>query len=290
MAATFAEIARERMAHKRLRLAARSYHTDAERLEKLLAAFGDKPAAEISPADIDDFLSRLVTEQLRTRSTANRYHSLLSSIFSLAVRNGRVATNPCERVDYLKENPARVRYLADDEETRLRAAVRKLYPESCELLLAEIDLALHTGMRRGEQFLLRRDSVDLARGILTVSGKSGRRHVLLNSSARSAIEKLLASSAGEFVCPGVVGPGQRDWRRWFERCVRAAVIADFRWHDLRHTFASRLAIAGVPLRTIQELLGHRAMRMTERYAHLSRGHLQAAVDVLAGHVQANLFR
>ena len=70
------------------------------------------------------------------------------------------------------------------------------------------------------------------------------------------------------------------WRRWFERCVRLAKIRNFRWHDLRHTFASRLVMSGVDIRSVQELLGHRSILMTMRYAHLSPGHQQANVERL----------
>ena len=285
MAVTFREIAAERMAAKRLRLAPRSLRTDQQRLAPLLEAFGELPAAEISPASIDEFLAGLVTDGRRSRSTANRYHSLLSSIFSLATRNGRIPANPLARVSYLKENPPRVRFLTDDEEAALRSAIRR----RCPAREPEFDLALSTGMRRGEQFTLRRDAVNLELRILTVWGKTGRRYIPLNAAARAALAKLLGACPGEFVCPEAKRAGQRDERRWFEPCVNAAGIADFHWHDLRHTFASRLAMAGVPLRTIQELLGHRAMRMTERYAHLDQAHLQAAVDVLARGTQEKLF-
>ena len=68
--------------------------------------------------------------------------------------------------------------------------------------------------------------------------------------------------------------------RTFRPALAAARIADFSWHDLRHTFASRLAMKGIDLRTIQELLGHRTLAMTLRYAHLSPAHKQAAVNAL----------
>src|SRR5262249_20254888 len=70
-------------------------------------------------------------------------------------------------------------------------------------------------------------------------------------------------------------------RRWFEHAVREAEIVDFHWHDLRHTFASRLMMAGVDLRTVQELIGHKTITMTVRYSHLTPAHLQEAVDRLA---------
>jgi site-specific recombinase XerD len=74
----------------------------------------------------------------------------------------------------------------------------------------------------------------------------------------------------------------RDWERWFEECVREAKIADFRWHDLRHTFASRLTMAGVSMRTLAELLGHKTLAMVMRYAHLAPAHLRDAVERIAG--------
>jgi integrase len=72
-------------------------------------------------------------------------------------------------------------------------------------------------------------------------------------------------------------------RHWFQAAVDEAGIRDFRWHDLRHTFASRLAMAGVDLRTIQELMGHKTIQMTCRYAHLTPSHQLAAVERLVSH-------
>jgi site-specific recombinase XerD len=73
---------------------------------------------------------------------------------------------------------------------------------------------------------------------------------------------------------------KRDPQRWFEEAIKQAGIVDFCWHDLRHTFASRLAMAGVPLRFIAELLGHRTLAMTMRYPHLAPAHLREVVECL----------
>ena len=141
-------------------------------------------------------------------------------------------------------------------------------------------------MRAGEQYGLRRSGVDLEHGILTVCGKTGERRIHLNSVARSAIEKLLARAAGEFVC-GAKRDGQRDNRSWFEKCVRAAgMVANgkrtLRWHDLRHDFASKLVMRGVDLRSVAELLGHKSISMTMRYSHLSPDHQKGNVEKLVG--------
>jgi site-specific recombinase XerD len=83
-----------------------------------------------------------------------------------------------------------------------------------------------------------------------------------------------------YVCPGYEGPRKRDWREWFNEALTAAKIANFRWHDLRHTFASRLVMAAVPLRAVQVLMGHKRIETTLRYSHLVEAHLHEAVERL----------
>jgi integrase len=148
----------------------------------------------------------------------------------------------------------------------------------------ELDIALHTGLRRGEQYALAWDCVDLVRRQLTVlRSKNGEiRHVPLNSDAVTAFRTLYdkSSSAGP-VFVSLRSDGLRNARHWFEGAVREAQIPDFTWHCLRHTFASRMVMAGVDLRTVQQLMGHKTIQMTCRYAHLAPEHQLAAVERLA---------
>jgi integrase len=140
-------------------------------------------------------------------------------------------------------------------------------------------------MRRGEQYRLRWQDVDLRNGLLTITrSKHGKaRHIQINSIAHAALLKLREQSgAVGYVCAGFQGPRSRDWRRWFEDVVESAHIDNLRWHDLRHTFASRLVMAGVPLRAVQTLLGHKRIETTLRYSHLAEAHLQEAVERLTG--------
>lgn len=83
-----------------------------------------------------------------------------------------------------------------------------------------------------------------------------------------------------YVCPGFQGPRSGDWRRWFEEVAEKAEISNLRWHDLRHMFASRLVMAGVPLRAVQTLLGHKRIETALRYSHLGDTHLREAVERL----------
>jgi integrase len=97
----------------------------------------------------------------------------------------------------------------------------------------------------------------------------------------ASLEKLASlhlANHTPYVCPETQSDTQKDWRRWFEDALKEAGIKDFRWHDLRHTFASRLVMAGVPLLTVKELLGHHSITMTERYAHLSPDHRAIEIE------------
>ncbi|RJO66399.1 MAG: site-specific integrase [Myxococcales bacterium] len=276
----FRELAEAALAAKQGRSAETSLRADRWRARLLLHRFAATPAGKIDAAAVERFLEHLL-EQGKAGPTVNRYRSLLSSIFSYAVRNGDLRTNPVARVPRFRENDPRIRFLDPQEELALRAEIRHACPER----EPELDLALHTGLRRNEQFGLRWEDVDLENDLLTVYGKGRggqrRRFVRLNRAARLAVERLHAASHGHaYLAPEAKERGQRDWRRWFEDAVRAAGIENFHWHDLRHTFASRLVMAGVDLRTAQVLLGHRSIVQTMKYAHLSREHEQAAIERL----------
>ncbi len=273
----FAEIARDALAYSKVHK--RSYRDDVYRMGLLLEWFGTRPAESITAPDIERALAAAAEQYGWSPATVNRYRSLMSLTYRLAIRAGKVRENPVRQVARRKENNLRVRFLDPEEEETLRAKIRELCPER----EPEFDLALHTGLRRNELWRLRWRDVNFQAGLLTVrEAKNGQaRHIPLNMVAEKALLTLSRQGAGEYVLPGPPERTPRTWDRWFERCVRAAGIADFRYHDLRHTFASRLVMAGVPLRTVAELLGHRTLSVVMRYAHLSPGHLREAVERLA---------
>ena len=212
-------------------------------------------------------------------STVNHHRSLISLAYQLGIRNGKVTSNPARATKHRKEDNTRIRFLTHEEEARLRAVVVAKWPQH----IAEVDLALHTGLRRSEMYGLDWTDVDVARRFLKVRrGKNGSgRHVRLNAIAIQALVALQAASDGSgAVVRNRAGGAMRGPRHWFEKAVAQAGLQDFRWHDLRHTFASRLAMAGVGIRAIQEAMGHKSIAMTVRYSHLSPDFLQDAVDRL----------
>jgi len=146
-----------------------------------------------------------------------------------------------------------------------------------------VAVALHTGLRRSEEFHLRWEYVDFATGVLTVPrSKHGEvRRVPMNETVRDILASLPSRLRSPFVFPSATGETALDSQnfvnRVFVKALKAAGIADFTWHCLRHTFASRLVMKGVDLRTVQEVLGHKTLSMTLRYAHLSPGHQLDAV-------------
>lgn len=270
----------------------RSYRDDKCRMAFVREEFGNYPAEQITPQHIESWLD---SEEDWSIATRNRYLALIKLTYRLAERNGKVKVNPARLVRMRKENNARVRYLnqhkplatdvdylkkCKDEESRLLAVIRKEH----SFHLAEVLIALNTGMRRGEQYGTEWPNVNFERKMLTVPrSKHGEvRHIPLNTAALAALKSLLSNMANSnYVFQTKDGHDfLRGNKHWFEDAVEKAGLSDFRWHDLRHTFASRLVMAGVDLRTVQELMGHRNISMTVRYAHLAPAHQLAAVEKL----------
>jgi integrase len=233
----------------------------------------------VSPAMVAMYRDALVKRF--SGSTANRYLAALSHAFTMAIKEWGWATdNPCLKVRRMREPRGRVRYLTDDERHRLLAECREsrnpyLYPV--------VVLALSTGARKGEILGLTWDRVDLARGHLHLEEtKNGSRRTLPLTG--HGLELLRArAQTGVLVFPGRGGVTRLDdgWRG----AVKRAGLEDFRFHDLRHSAASYLAMSGCSLAEIAELLGRRSLDVTRRYAHLSTDHLAG----LAARLDSKLF-
>lgn len=246
----------------------RSARDDHIRMEKLLSWFGDRPADSITPQEIE---ARFQTEKWMA-ATWNRYRAVLSLAYRLAIRANKVRENPARLIRHKTENNGRVRFLSREEETNLRKAILDKFPEH----LAELDLALHTGLRLSEQYRARWGDVDFERRLLTVPLDKGGKtsHVRLNAHALHALAELHARTA----VTGLICGRARSPRYWFKAALEVASIQDFTWHCLRHTFASRLIMSGADLRTVAELLRDKTLAMVMRYAHLAPDYQLEAVE------------
>jgi site-specific recombinase XerD len=259
-----------------------SIETDRVRLKRILPVIGHLKVGQLTSARIERFLQDLARGDASHRplkgATVNRFHSLLSSIFHHAVRQGLAGVNPLAigSIPWSKEAQIHIRYLARDEQRRVVRAIREADPKK----VVELELAIVSGMRRGEQYNSRWQDWKRAEGILEVRGKTGPRKVRLNRAAHRCLTLLRKRAPKQhlFITPER-NEAPRDRRVWFEKAVqRAELLQAFRYHDLRHTFCSRLVAAGVPLLEVQQLAGHRAYSTTLRYAHLSPDHLKRAVE------------
>jgi integrase len=140
-------------------------------------------------------------------------------------------------------------------------------------------------MRLGEIFSLKWDCVDFNRGIVTVlkTKNDEFRNIPMNSVLTKELGNVRLHSTSEYVFPRQNGEMHTSIRYGWEKALRKARITGFRFHDLRHTFASNLIIAGADLVTVKELFGHKTIAMTMRFAHLNQEHKKKAVELLGSH-------
>ena len=257
---------------------------DVARMEVLKAWFAGRAAESITAKEVEAALERAEEENDWAPSTVNHHHTLLSLTYRRAIRDGKAKENPARQATcHRKEDNSRVRFLTPEEEKALREALRSK-PEWAEHL-PELDLALHTGLRRTDMYQrLVWENVNLALRVASVprSKNDESVHVPLNEDAMRALGVFRSRGDGTGrVVRNAAGETLDVNAHWFPAAVRAAGIKDFRWHDLRHTFASRLRQSGTPLGNIAELLGHKTLAMSRRYAHLSIANLHEAVSRIA---------
>lgn len=264
----------------------------------------NRPLSSLTKGDWDEFKAKRLSAGIHP-STVNRDLDRLKAALFQAVDWGLLTENPLRGVKRIKRGiEDRVRFLSSREEKALRAALEarerkaKARRESgnkwraargkdslpavtsySDSLVPLTLLALNTGMRKGELTALTWDDIDIPNKVLTVRAgyaKSGSaRHIPLNAEAISVLRTLRKAQQGQGRLFDV-GSVSKAWHGVLD----AANIEDFRFHDLRHTFASNLVMAGVALNTVRELLGHGDIKMTLRYAHLAPSHKAEAVAAL----------
>ncbi|MFA5166974.1 MAG: tyrosine-type recombinase/integrase [Candidatus Omnitrophota bacterium] len=263
--------------------------TDTVFIKHFTAFFGNKFLHEITPHDIERYKSERLSSKKgsykkdkspedKPRSispaTVNREMSWLRGLFNRAIDWGKVEHNPLKKVKFFKENNQRTRYLEKEEIISLL--------EHCDSdLRAVVILAINTGMRKGEIQNLKWNDIDIAKGTIRIPfSKNGEmRYIQMNEAVRDVLFGVKKQPRSPYVFCGDDGLPY-NFRKSFETAIGKSGIIGFRFHDLRHTFASHLVMAGVDLNTVRELLGHKSLDMTLRYSHLSPDHKARAVRVL----------
>jgi integrase len=259
----------------------KSWKSDQANLKAILPFFKGRYLYDIMAQDIEKYKAERANDIIGkdkkiAPATVNRELATLKTMFSKAVAWGKLKDNPAKSVQFLREPEGRVRYLEKEEIVKLLA--------KCSVRLRPIVIvALNTGMRRGEILGLKWHDVDFQRDIISLfDTKNGEsRKIPMNAQVRTALIKVRKHPESQYIFYNRKGEPVHDIRKSFFTALTKAGIINFRFHDLRHTFASQLVMAGIDINTTRELLGHKDIRMTLRYSHLSPDHKKRAVDVLS---------
>lgn len=274
--------------------------------------FGSLQLTEITPAVVDQWRTKKLRDK-RSSETVNRDITSLKAALSKAVLWEFIDQHPLQKLKQLKSDRlVKVRYLSLEEEKNLREALiirderikqertsankwreergYELYPDLTKYLYADhmhpmILISINTGLRQGELFSLKWENINFDRAVLTIDGsdaKSGKtRHIPLNSEALTTLKNWRKQSNSiVYIFSNTNGERFDNVKKAWANILEDAGIENFRWHDMRHHFASRLVMAGVDLNTVRELLGHSDLTMTLRYAHLAPEHKANAVEKL----------
>jgi site-specific recombinase XerD len=271
------------------------------RIEEIRLAFEGREAAAVMSPEIEAWLAGIQEDRELANATINKMRGTFSMLFKHGKRKGLVDVNPAEDVPLKDTGNGVERFLSLDEERRLRKVLQTeidshdpvKHPELRKQAIhrmMEFDISIRSGMRRSEQYNLRWPDVDFERRIMrlrmTKNGKPRNAFIIedvakalktlkgleVNRRDRSAIQPNQAPKDSVFA--------KADNKKWWAAALEKAKIKDYRWHDNRHTFCSRLVQAGVHLKVVQEAAGHASIASTMRYAHFAPTQVVDAMAVL----------
>ncbi len=249
------------------------------------AKYGNLNVSKITSALIAEERDRLAVGKtprgIRTPATVNRYLGILRHMFTVAIKEWQICKeNPVSNVSKLKETRGRTRYLSNDERTALLEACKK---SKNQYLYIIVVLALSTGARKNEIMSLKWKNVHLDREVIILQEtKNGEiRSIPLQGHGLELLKQIADKSnqnPNDYIFKSPSSEHPIDIRSAWETTLKNANILDFRFHDLRHTTASYLAMNGASLTDIAEILGHKTLHMVKRYAHLSEAHTKKVVS------------
>ena len=278
----------------------RSYKTIRTEVTWLLSVLGDHWLAAITQDQLEQVLDDLQRGQspsgrALSGAAVNRYRARLSGVFKRAMKAGLVERNPMAGTEKEEEPGGRIVYLPSESKIRSAFEERALRETLVADLHSLFAVSVHTGLRWSEQRGLQWRDVDLLAGFITVRhAKNGRsRQVPMNSMVQSvlldlATQRQRPGDPRESVFRCLYREPDKFFPAAVERARKALEVSGkdtshldgYTWHGNRHTFASRLVMAGVDLRTVQQLGGWQSLAMVQRYSHLAPDHLRAAVERL----------
>ena len=251
------------------------------RLKHWLNHMGDMPINDIDKEDITSGLESLSKEL--SNATINKYKKLVSVVFNYGIRELGLVDNPTRYIRSLLEKKGRTRYLSDNERERLFKACRDSKWDKLYLLVL---IAITTGARRGELLSLHWNDIDIDKQTAYVqTSKNGEPKVLpLTESVIKELERFSLNN-GSLIFASEITPDKpyiffKQWKRVRDE----AELIDFRFHDLRHTTASYLAQNGATLLEIADVLGHKQIEVTKRYAHLCIEHKSSLINRVMGSI------
>jgi site-specific recombinase XerD len=258
----------------------RAWAEEKYRLEPFAKLFGKTPLSQITTWQLEKWKAE--RRKKVKPGTVNRELTVIKHMFRKAIEWGMTTTNPATAVKRFPINDQRTRFLTEAEIQKILLACEREI--TSPWLLPLVTLALNTGMRQGELLSLQWDSVNLERSLITVKQSKTLRlkTIAMNEPAQETVAWLQENRYGDllFMWPWGQALGRTTVHDAFKRACLEAAITDFRFHDLRHTFASHLVMAGVDLVTVKDLMGHVGINMTVRYSHLVPEHKAQAVAKL----------
>jgi integrase len=248
--------------------------------QHLIPCFGSLYVGKIKKQDIEKYMSERL--QKISPSTVNREFARLRHLLNWAKDRKIIKENPCQGIRALKEPPGIVRYLTEEEMKRLP----QLFQAMPEWLRPIFTVAFFTGLRRSEVVNLKWSNVNFREKVIRVTDtKTGEpRAVYITPPVDEALRSITTRIDTDLIFPHITPDNVTVA---FSRACRSVGLKDFRFHDLRHNFASYLTMKGYPIVTVQRLLGHRDIRMTLRYSHLSETHLREATLSLASSLSSD---
>jgi integrase len=256
----------------------------------LLRHFGDQPLDRITPEDVEQFkATRATAKGQRTNrrimpATVNRELACLKALFNHAIKSDLPVRNPVSRVGFLPEQNEQTRVLNFEEQARYLGVATPMLRDVATLML-------ETGMRPEEVYRIQPENVSLAGGFLfnpNGKTKAARRRVPLTTAARSILTRRMDGLETPYLFPCQTDAARSvpKVNNAHDRAVRDSKVTPFRLYDLRHTWATRAAEAGIDLVTLAALLGHSKIQMVLRYAHPTQQHQARAVERLEQFVTA----